>query len=92
MSTPNWAATTLCTLAMAVLAAVRMQGNPVVFANCCYFTAAGIVLSAIDIAVIHLSDALTLPSNPAFLVTLRTGAVGNRRSAASRRLWPCRGH
>ena len=64
-----WAATEMVAVAATALCALRLNESPAVFA-CCYFAAIGTVLSAIDIAVMRLPDALTLPSYPVLLVAL----------------------
>jgi leader peptidase (prepilin peptidase)/N-methyltransferase len=64
-----WLATALVAVAATTACALRLNENPAVFA-CCYFAAVGTVLSAIDIAVMRLPDALTLPSYPVLLIAL----------------------
>jgi leader peptidase (prepilin peptidase)/N-methyltransferase len=76
-----WLATALVAVAATTACALRLNENPAVFA-CCYFAAVGTVLSAIDIAVMRLPDALTLPSYPVLLIALAwsSSTTGDTRS------------
>lgn len=75
MPAAAWSATALIALIVTGLTAWRLQGDTAVFA-CCYFAAVGVVLTAIDIAVMRLPDFLTLPSYPVMLVALAWVALG----------------
>jgi len=69
LTTRAWIATAVLAGALSIVCAARMHSNPAVLA-CCYFSAAGTVMAAIDTAVIRLPDFLTLPSYPITLMAL----------------------
>lgn len=64
-----WAATASLAAVITLVCAMRMPSDPAVIA-CCYFSAAGTVMSAIDIRVARLPDLLTLPSYPVMFLAL----------------------
>jgi len=69
LTTPAWIATAGLAGALVILCVARMHSDPAVLA-CCYFSAVGTVMAAIDIAVIRLPDFLTLPSYPITFIAL----------------------
>lgn len=69
MTAGAWATTAVVAATTSMVCAIRMYPDPAMFA-CCYFAAAGTVLSAIDVGFRRLPDFLTLPSYPALSVAL----------------------
>ncbi|MEY9889255.1 leader peptidase (prepilin peptidase)/N-methyltransferase [Catenulispora sp. MAP5-51] len=76
-----WAATVSLAAVITLVCAMRMASDPAVFA-CCYFSAAGTVMSVMDIKVMRLPDFMTLPSYPVMLVALAwaSSQIGEARS------------
>lgn len=56
-------------MAVSIACAVRMASDPTAFA-CCYFSAAGTMMSVIDIRAMRLPDSMTLPSYPVMFAAL----------------------
>ena len=69
LTTRAWIATAVLAGALSIACVARMHSAPVVLA-CCYFSAAGTALAAIDAAVMRLPDFLTLPSYPITFLAL----------------------
>lgn len=69
LTTRAWIVTAVLAGALSIVCVARLNPDPAIFA-CCYFSAAGTVIAAIDTAVMRLPDVLTLPSYPVTFMAL----------------------